>query len=208
MKGFVLALLAVGVLGGPVSLAQFMSGYSQGLEQPETCLENPEMCGEFLGEVAGILGSTLRDYEVEQKLGAASQDVQLFLNGLVTGLRLTNATTSACVNDFTQGGYQISTIYNAIMSLLQSNTDYGAIVEFLCSGVSIVNFTFLKDCNFPLLWSDIRALTLDILISRYLDKSCDINTAIVAIINCDQDNLPWCGYNVGVLIRDVTTWGV
>ena len=208
MKGLVLTLLALGVLGGPVSLAQFMAGYSQGIAEPETCLENPEMCGEFLGEVAGILGHTLREYEVEKRLGTNAQNVQIFINGLVTGLRLTNATTSACVNDFNQGGYQIATIYNALMSLLQSNTNYGAIVEFLCSGVSITNFNVLKDCNFPRLWTNIRALTLDILLSRYLDNSCDINTAIVALINCNQNNLAWCGYNTGVLIRDITLWGI
>ena len=48
-----------------MALTQFMAGYSQGVVQPETYLENPEM--------AGILGGALRDYEVERKFGTIAR---------------------------------------------------------------------------------------------------------------------------------------
>lgn len=208
MKGIVLALLALSALADPLTLTQFMAGYSQGVQEPETCLENPEMCGEFLGEVVGHMGNTLRDFDLEQTLGLTSYQVQEFLTGLMTGLRLNNATVSLCYGDLTQSTYQFSTIYNAIMSLLRSNTDYGALIEFACSGVSLVNFDILGDCKFQQLWYDIRGMTFDILVKRYLDYSCDINTAIMAVLNCNEYQLQWCGYNIGVVVRELTTWGI
>jgi len=92
------------------------------------------------------------------------------------------------------------------MSLLHSHTDYSASVQLLCSAVNMASVRLLYDCDFQLLLVDILNLTVNIALSRYLANICDINTAIMAIANC-QGNFGWCGYNVGVVIKVFTTWG-
>ena len=207
MKGVVVLLLTLSVFGNPITMTQFFAGYNEGVASPQTCIENPEMCGEFLGEFVGVLGAVLKEQNLEELVGASTKDVQLFISGLVAGLTLTNSSVSACVNDFTQSNYQFATLYNAILALLNNPQDYQTYVVFACSGASMVNLKFLDDCHFKNLWLNIQGMTIDKLLKIYAANSCDINTAVVGVTRCKND-YSWCGHSVGVLIREVFSWGI
>lgn len=204
MKAAVLILVMTSVLASPALMGEFFTGYAQGAQESESCLSNPAKCGEMLGELVAYLGKQ----DLEALSGVTPAQFDALVQGLIAGLKLSETGVSACVTDFTQGNFQLQSLYAALRTLVANYKDVPAYISFLCSGVSITNYNFVADCHFRTLWDNIRSLGFDVLLTRYLQNSCDINTAIVGLVHCNASSLNWCGYNSGVIIRELLGWGI
>ncbi len=204
MKAAVLLLVMVSVMASPALMGEFFTGYAQGAQASESCISNPAKCGEMLGELVAYLGKQ----DLKAIAGITPPEIDTFVQGLIAGLRLSETGVSACVTDFTQGNFQLQSLYAALKTLISNYKDYSAYVSFLCSGVSITNYDFVADCHFKTLWDSITSLGFDVLLTRYLQNSCDINTAIVGLVHCNASSLNWCGYSSGVIIRELLGWGI
>lgn len=204
MKATVLIVLLTCVLASHQQVAEFFTGYAQGTQEPESCLSNPAKCGETLGQVMAFLGKQ----DLASYAGFTPAEVDAFFQGLISGLKLSETGVSTCETDFTQGNFQLQSLYSALKTLLSNYEDWSAYITFACSGVSITNYDFVQDCHFNTLWDNIRNLGFGVLLDRYLLNSCDINTAIVGLVHCGDRSLNWCGFNSGVIIRELLGWGI
>lgn len=203
----VLIGLVVGLAAGS-GLPGFYSGLEQGKQGPWFCLQHPEKCGETLGQLWQIAthGSHL---SLDNGVWSFTS-VQSFLQGLTTGLRQTNLTTSDCVADFQQGNYDLAVLYETFWSMVYdyyNPINLNGAVEGACAATFLWSLQFMQDCHFNVLLGNIQNINIEIIQQIYLQNMCRINTAIANVLRCDQ-NYEYCGYNVGFLIKTFLNWSI
>ena len=205
MKALLILFLAVNCLAVQPEVLSFFKGFQRGLERAQSCSTDPVACGKHVGSVVTMLNDHHRGKGLQTTI--TKQMIQDFLTGLVTGLRLDNSTTSACVSDFQQGISGFSTLYADVINFNPHNINPLQVVDFVCSGTGFLFLDYWGDCHFNTLWDDLTDLDIQLLIKNYLDNLCPLNTAFVNIYNC-WSNPTACGYGVGFSIRSLLLWGI
>ena len=207
MKAVVLLWLVAG-LASTSAVPGFFSGLEEGKQGPWFCLQHPEKCGETLGQLWQMATS-------HTSLNLAYSpwtftNVQVFLQGLTTGLRGTNLTTSDCVADFQQGNYDVAVLYETLWDMIEEYyypIDLNIAVGGVCAATYLWALPFLQDCHFNLLLDNLQNISVEIIEQVYLRYMCQINTSIANILRCEQ-NYEYCGFNVGFLIKTFSSWSI
>lgn len=205
MKGLLILFLAVNCLAVQPEVLSFFKGFQRGLQRAEACASDPVACGHHIGSAVSVL--TQHHSSKGLATTITKQMMQDYLTGLVTGLRLTNSTTSPCVTDFQQGISGFSTLYADVINFSPSNLQPLALVDFVCSGTGFLFINYWGDCKFQGLIDALANLNVQVLISNYLDNLCPLNNAFVSIYNCWSDPTI-CGYSTGYSIRSLLLWGI
>lgn len=206
MKAVLICLVAG--LAASSALPGFYSGLEEGKQGPWFCLQHPEKCGETLGQLWQLAThSTLLSLDTNVWSFAS---VQSFLQGLTTGLRQTNLTTSACVADFQQGNYDLAMLYETFWTMVNNYYNpigLDGVVNGVCAATYLWALPFVQDCHFNVLLGNIQNISIEIIQQIYLQYMCRINTAVANVLRCDLD-FGYCGYNVGFLVKTFLNWSI
>lgn len=209
MRAAVLICLTMGLAMGS-TIPGFYEGLEEGKKGPWFCLNNPAKCGETLGQMWKIANSA---YETGQKLGYqpwTQLEVQLFLQGLTTGLRATNLTTSACVDDFQKANYDVAVLYETVWEMIYYYyypISLDSVIEGTCAATYLWALPFFNDCNFNALLRNLQNLSAEIIQQVYFRYMCEVNTAVANVLRCER-NYNYCGYNIGYLIKTFLNWSI